>query len=168
MTALTGSANIHIVDRLNGVVGNTDPLRQQLQSLFSLLTRVSREIEEAREQRVRSVDITDGTIRVSLERKTREKLPVLIKVSYFPYWRRIDSSEPVYLVTPSFMLTYTRSDLALDFTADRFVWLGVSISIITAAGLALACQWRHRSRGQLSRVGKSATVTAGGERERNR
>ncbi len=130
LSALPPSPNLHIVDRLSGRVEDIQPLRHQLQSILAIAARSTRGVTGAADQRVREVRLADGTIRVFLTGRAAAKMPILIRVSYFPYWRRVDSEEVVYMVTPTFMLTYADSDVALEFAADTFTWLGLSLSLL--------------------------------------
>jgi hypothetical protein len=130
------SNHIYIFERLNGGREDIQPLRKQMQAVLSLLATRSRSIAAAKTQRVRSVHIGNQAIEVVLTNRTDQPLPVLIKSSYFPYWYRSDSKEPVYMVTPTYMLTFAKSDIALQFSADASVWIGFSVSF---AAVLLGC-----------------------------
>jgi len=123
------SGHIYIFDRLRGEREDVHPLRQQLQGLLSFLSRQNPSIAMAEQRSVQSVQIGRQAIKVMLTNPTSRPVPVLIKSSYFPYWSRSDSPEPVYMVTPTYMLTYAQKGFILRFRADASVWAGFAISL---------------------------------------
>jgi hypothetical protein len=136
LSALSDSHRVLIVERLQGDVEDLSPLRQQLQSVFSILSENKRPVLESGNQSIRDVGLSNEKIHVSLAEQTRDKLPILIKVSYFPFWKRTDSEEPVYMVTPTFMLTYASADFTLAFVTGKSVKVGLLISFLTALVMA--------------------------------
>jgi hypothetical protein len=129
---------IHVFDRLTGEREDLKPLREQLQAILELLSREARPVPAAKPQRVTEVQISGQSVKVLLANSTPEPVPVLIKASYFPHWVRVDSREPVYMVTPTYMLTYAQSDFAVGFKADASVWIGYLVSLVCVSLVAVA------------------------------
>jgi hypothetical protein len=145
LTALSGSHHILAIERLHGDVEDLSPLRQQLQSVFNILSENKKPVPESGNQMIRDVRLSDNKIAVSLTEQTGEMLPILIKVSYFPSWQRVDSQESVYMVTPTFMLTYAKTDFTLAFVPGESIKVGLLISLLTVLVLVgkLGIAW-HR------------------------
>jgi hypothetical protein len=131
LAALSGSHHILTIERLHGDVEDLSPLRQQLQSVFKILSANKKPILASGNQSIRDVRLSGNQIDVSLTKQTREMLPILVKVSYFPAWQRVTSKEPVYMVTPTFMLTYAKADFTLAFVPGESVSVGLLISLLT-------------------------------------
>jgi hypothetical protein len=99
--------------------------REVLWGIFDLLD--SLKVPIATSGIIRS-SIIDKTITITSEHPYSHEVPVLIKTSYFPDWKRIDG-KPVYLATPSFMLTYITDKTSLVFTTPVEVPIGYIISL---------------------------------------
>jgi hypothetical protein len=135
LSTLRDSHRIYIFDRLQGDREDLRPLRHQLQSLLDVVFDHKTPVRGYAGQVISDVRFTNESIEVSLTKHAREKIPILIKSSYFPAWRRVDSEEPVYMVTPTFILTYADDDFALTLATGQPVLVGLLISILTAVGI---------------------------------
>ena len=135
LSTLRDSHRIYIFDRLKGDREDLRPLRHQLQSLIDVVLDHKTPVRDYAGQAISDVRFTNESIEVSMTKHAREKLPILIKSSYFPAWRRVDSEEPVYMVTPTFMLTYADHGFALILATGQPVLVGLLISVLTAVGI---------------------------------
>ena len=61
-------------------------------------------------------------------------LPVLIRQSYFPDWKRKDGA-PVYLASPSYSITYATSSFSLSFKKSSLRNIGEGLSLLGLIGL---------------------------------
>lgn len=128
---LDASHQIYSFPHLTDQQEDLQPLRTQLKSIFDLIERLKVPIAGAQNQHVQKVNITNNQIEVVLSRQTEQELPILIKVNYFPAWRRSDENAPLYMATPTFILSYTRQDMTLTFVPDYPTIIGFIISGLT-------------------------------------
>ena len=95
-----------------------------------------------------SVAFEPRRIHVSLQGGGSRSRPVLIKASYFPSWRRSHGDEPVYMASPSFMLTFADADFDLIFSTPAPVLVGRMVSgiafLVVFAGAVKAATARGR------------------------
>jgi hypothetical protein len=99
-----------------------------MSKVYNLVDKIKIPIPEASKMHITQALVSDTTIHI--ETNTPTEVPVLVKVSYFPDWKRIDNAH-LYLATPSFMLTHIQKETTLEFTTNKFVYVGYSISGIT-------------------------------------
>jgi hypothetical protein len=133
-TLAHASANVHVFDRLRGSDDDLNPLRDQIQKILSTLSRTKRRVPGAATNSVQRIVISGDRIEVGLRTPASSALPVLVKSSYFPAWRRTDSDEPLYMVTPTFILTYVHDSAVLRFVQTTSVWIGLCV-LLTAVAL---------------------------------
>jgi hypothetical protein len=69
-------------------------------------------------------------IEISLATPVKNPVPMKMNVSYFPSWKRTDA-EPVYLATPSYMLTFMENSAEIRFTTPLFVYAGWGVSLVS-------------------------------------
>ncbi|MCC2630382.1 MAG: hypothetical protein K0S38_191 [Candidatus Paceibacter sp.] len=77
-----------------------------------------------------SVAIDSDHISARLLPTQEMSIPVKINVSYFPSWKRTDG-EPVYLVTPSYMMTFIKDSSELRFTKPLSLYFGYAVSLLS-------------------------------------
>ena len=120
--------HVSIYDKLSPTVLNGNPLRQQMQDIFSEIDVINGGGQEG-VQRVTATDFKQDTIHVTMSTSTDVAFPVIIKSSYFPDWKRVDG-KPIYMASPGFMLTYATSSFDLVFNTPREVYGGYAITLI--------------------------------------
>ena len=80
------------------------------------------------------VETNQNQTRVELKINSEKPVPVLAKISYFPYWRAIDSEGkeiPIYRAAPSLMLFSANGEVILEYKEPVWVsWLYL-ISAVT-------------------------------------
>ncbi|HKY04250.1 MAG TPA: hypothetical protein VJQ56_05150 [Blastocatellia bacterium] len=78
----------------------------------------------------RSIEIkTAGTIE-------GESIPVVIDTTFSPNWRR-DDKEPIYPVTPFFMLTFVDKDARIEYGRGTAAKAGLALSVLFLSAVAL-------------------------------
>jgi hypothetical protein len=86
-----------------------------------------------------TADVRQESISLSVTAPTGaqadEEVPVLIRTSYHPSWRRSDR-EPVFAVNPMFMLKFVRQNATLAYSRRWFDWVALSVSALTLLGLS--------------------------------
>jgi hypothetical protein len=82
------------------------------------------------------VTFSQSKITIQLATSSQQVVPVVVNVSYFPSWKRTDSA-PVYLVTPSYMLTFATSSAEIDFKTPPIVYSGGAVSLISLVGILI-------------------------------
>ncbi len=141
LAALAGSSkHVFIFDRLRGDTEDVQPLRREFQQIITLLSSQRRSVRIEEGQSIKAIHWDNERIVIELEKPPATSVPILIKSSYFPNWHRLDSNEPLYMVTPTFILTFARDNsVDVEFRADSSVWIGALISIVAvlATGMAL-------------------------------
>ncbi len=73
---------------------------------------------------------TKNHMNIELPISYQSPQPVTIKRSYFPEWLRTNQKDTVYLVSPTYMLTFATSSFALEFKTPKSVWLGWIVSAV--------------------------------------
>ncbi len=68
--------------------------------------------------------------------KPGRRVPVLVAVTFSPYWRRSDG-EPVYATTPFLLLTFAEGEIRLDFRRRRLERVAAYCAAIALASLPL-------------------------------
>ncbi|MGA9773481.1 MAG: hypothetical protein WBV94_30905 [Blastocatellia bacterium] len=71
------------------------------------------------------------------------RVPVLIQTTFYPNWRRSDG-EPVYTVTPFYMLTFIREPINIVYARRRSDWVGLTGSVIGLFILCMVTGWKFR------------------------
>ncbi len=85
---------------------------------------------------VASAELAGGRTTVTLTAPPGRPLPVWVQQGYLPGWKNL-ASEPVYLATPTFQLTWTdRQRLELEYRPLPAAWIGGALSLLALAGLA--------------------------------
>ena len=117
ITAKQNDSSLHIIfiERLQQTPSTQDPLQNQLTTLFTKIQTHPKPNNSP--LTVTDVSIADNTIKVSLNGMSTTPVPVIIKSSYFPTWYRTDG-EPVYLASPTYILTYATSSFTLKFNSN--------------------------------------------------
>ncbi len=128
MSSTTNKYHITFIDHLQPTVLNPNPLRDQMAELFNKIKLINPPVSQSQIS-VSGTVLDDNKIVVQLNGTSTTPVPVLIKSSYFPAWRRTDGV-PVYLATPGYMLTYATSTFEIDFTTPGYVYVGYGISIL--------------------------------------
>ena len=72
-----------------------------------------------------------------------ESVPTLIETTYHPSWQRTDH-QPIYSVTPFFMLTFIQRPAQIVYARRWYDWLGVLCSTSSFAFLCVHTLWRYR------------------------
>ena len=67
-----------------------------------------------------------------------EVRPFIVRSTYFPAWKNMAGGlKDVYLVSPSFILVFTKDEINLRFETPQSVFLGYTISVLSLVILAL-------------------------------
>lgn len=120
------SPKIKIFPRQDWSYG-VEPLRTDAVAIFKYLERIKIPIsEKAHLIYVDKVEDQD----IIFKEEVKREVPVLIKTSYFPWWTRDDKS-PIYLVTPTYMLTFAQDSFSIKFKTSKSVYWGIGVSLAT-------------------------------------
>lgn len=120
--------NIHVIQRLNSSPDDLNPLRSQIKNLVADLKKVGNISMSAP---IISIESTNShSLKIDFDIPTNEKIPVIIKYNYFPYWNS-SNQENVYLVSPTFMLIFANNDFNATFEKPKIVDIGYIISGIS-------------------------------------
>lgn len=72
---------------------------------------------------------------------SRTGVPVVVKVSYFPNWKATGASGP-WRLTPNLMVVVpTSHDVSLHYTRTGVEWVGIVVTLLGLAALALLARW---------------------------
>ena len=112
---------------------NDSAMRKQWQQIRGLLE--NQKIPTASPQHLTG-EIKSQAITVDLPEHSSERVPVLIRVSYHPNWRRSDGA-PVYPVTPFFMLTFANDNAGLRYGRTWSDWTALCGSALLFGYLCL-------------------------------
>jgi hypothetical protein len=130
-----GLPNIHIVDQVSDEKAESMPVRAVMAKLFADLD--TRKIPISTDFLVEDVLCGENTITVTLQGDVKKgDVPILVKSSYFPTWRR-SGSEAVYLASPTYMLTYANEDFKLQFETPKSVYVGYGIALVALVAGAM-------------------------------
>ena len=87
---------------------------------------------------VSNVHVTDDSIRFHV---SQTGSPVLIRVSYFPWWHASGATGP-YRATPNWMIVVpTSKDVVIGQRTQSMEWLGVVLTIVGALLAVLIALW---------------------------
>lgn len=125
---LSPSHNIHIFNKDRGRKSNVNTLRIQMQYIFNLLEEIKIPIPQG--LKTKEALFSKNNIKVTFEKPIEKPIPILVKSSYFPGWKRTDG-ESIYITTPTFILTYAQNDFDLVFETTNPVKIGFFISLLT-------------------------------------
>lgn len=126
MSGLRKNKNIIVFDRLKADVSNPNPLRSQMREVFKYLNEINLAISKKGDINT-TTTLSKNKIDVDFDGETNKKMPVLVKSSFFPSWKNTND-EPVYMASPTFMLTYATTSFSLVFTADKYIYIGYGLS----------------------------------------
>ena len=124
---------------------NSSSIRQQWKKIRSLLERNKIQMNLVPSDAGGRIE---GT-RITLNADSGYQLspvPILVANTFHPNWRSPDDN-PVYAVTPFFMLAFVNKPTVMDFRRGTLEMLGVFISFTTVIGLSgllLVAELRYR------------------------
>lgn len=102
-----------------------DPKKTHLEPFKEVIAYIRKHpISSGAKNEEASIFESDNKINVNLNRPLEKPSPVTIKRSYFPEWKRSGSAAPVYLASPTYMLTFATSSFELDFITPKSVYGG--------------------------------------------
>ncbi len=133
--------NIHTFWKLRANDADPNPLRKQMEGLFDTFSSYDTNAGGAALGIGTSYE--KNKIAVTLEPLEKE-VPIVIKTSYYPSWKNSNGS-PVYLASPTFMLTYAKEDFILTFETPLSVYVGYTLSAMTLV-IAIALFYRDKKR----------------------
>lgn len=96
-----------------------------------------------------SSEIKQASISISPEAPLTESVPVLIKTTYHPNWRRTDGAG-AYAVTPFFTLTFIKRQSNLVYERRWYDWIGLlgSVSALVFLGCFTLWNWQRKFAGR--------------------
>lgn len=95
-----------------------------------------------------SVELKERSIRLGLGAQGSQGVPLLIRTSYHPNWRRPEGGT-VYAVNPMYMLVFADNDTSLVYARRWFDWLALFVSVLTLLSLCAYValgRWRGAAR----------------------
>jgi GR25 family glycosyltransferase involved in LPS biosynthesis len=104
--------------------------RNQIARIINLLDEQKIAITDSKALSVEKVQVDTDQIDISIKGESTNEVPVLIRYSYFPAWKN-ESTTPVYLATPAYMMTFTKGDIALRFTTPWYVYFGYASFLLS-------------------------------------
>ena len=104
--------HVFIFDRLRGDTEDVQPLRREFQQIITLLSSQRRPVRIEEGESIKAIHWDNERIVIELEKPSATPVPILIKSSYFPNWHRVDSTEALYMATPTFIFTFAQENSA--------------------------------------------------------
>ncbi len=110
--------------------------------IFSYIKSIDKKITPAT---IKDIDENDKEIKITMGTSS-PNTPILIKTSYFPWWKRTDG-KPIYMATPTYMLTFTDGEnLDIKFTTPWYLYLGIGVSSLTTLLVLISFIYLHRKK----------------------
>jgi hypothetical protein len=93
-----------------------------------------------------SENINKTGTKIDLQIDSKEKVPVLIKISYFPYWKAYENGKeiPIYRAAPNLMLISAIGKVSLEYKEPVWTKLLYLVSAVTLLAIIFFIFRRHR------------------------
>ncbi len=134
--------NIYIFDNLKPLILETNPLSRQIPEIINILKK-EKNYQKPKNANIEDVRISNREIHIKIQNPSTSSLPILLKSSYYPAWKRTDG-QPIYMISPSYIFTNATTSFSLYFETPKYVIVGRYISLFTLLSMFLYMIYIYR------------------------